>query len=179
MDVVEVVFKIKYNMVFLQSCFIRKNTPELRTKLKELGYYICSCAEFEDSIWLRTSFITNKPVIHGIGYFNEDLTGRKTTQEELDFFLSENCTSENPRIDCGDNEELFIALAALRDDTDKNQWFIAKVPLWDETYTGEIITYFEEGQWFKYNDFPYIETMPSYFRKATVEEIIEHFKIQN
>ena len=27
-------------------------------------------------------------------------------------------------IDCGDNEELFFALTALRDDTDKNQWII-------------------------------------------------------
>ena len=27
-------------------------------------------------------------------------------------------------IDCGDNEELFLALAALRNDTDINQWFI-------------------------------------------------------
>lgn len=143
--------------MFTTNCFIRKNTSELRTKLKELGYHICRCTEFEDSVWLRTSFITNKPVIHGIGYFNEDLTGRKNTQEELDFFLSENCTSKNPRIDCGDNEELFIALAALRDDTAKNQWFVV------------------DNIWLKcYNDIPnkYIQLNG---HKATPEEIIKHF----
>jgi hypothetical protein len=162
-------------MAFLQSCFIRKNTPELRTKLKELGYHICSCAEFEDSIWLRTSFITNEPTVHGIGFIDEDYTGRKTTQEELDFFLYENSKSKNPRIDCGDNEEIFLALAALRDATNEHQWFIATDTLWDENYNGEITTYFEKGQWFKYDEWSYIEDMPSYFRKATVEEIIEHF----
>jgi hypothetical protein len=143
--------------MFTTNCFIRKNTSELRTKLKELGYHICPCAEFKDSVWLRTSFITNKPVIHGIGYFNEDLTGRKNKQEELDFFLSENYKSENPRIDCGDNEELFIALAALRDDTDKNQWFIVD-DLWIKSS----------------NDIPdkYVQMHGD---KATVEEIIEYF----
>lgn len=145
-------------MAFLQSCFIRKNTPELRTKLKELGYYICSCAEFEDSIWLRTSFCTNKPTVHGIGFVDEDYIGRKTTQEELDFFLYENSKSKNPRIDCGDNEKMFLALAALRDDTDKNQWFIV------------------DNLWIKSsNDIPdkYVQMHGD---KATVEEIIEYFK---
>lgn len=145
-------------MAFLQSCFIRKNTPELRKKLEELGYHICPCAEFKDSIWLCTNFITNSSTVHGIGYFNEDLTGRKNTQEELDFFLSENCTSENPQIDCGDNEKMFLALAALRDDTDKNQWFIV------------------DNLWIKSsNDIPdkYVQMHGD---KATVEEIIEYFK---
>lgn len=27
-------------------------------------------------------------------------------------------------IDCGTNEDFFLGIAALRDDTDKNQWFV-------------------------------------------------------
>ena len=120
-------------------------------------------------------FFNDKPSVHGIGYSTEDLTGRKTTQNELDFFLYENSKCKNPLIDCGINEEMFLALAALRDDTDEHQWFIATDTLWDENYDGEITTYFEEGQWFKYDEWSYIEDLSSYFRKATVEEIIEHF----
>jgi hypothetical protein len=145
-------------MAFIQSCFIRKNTPELIIKLEGLGYHICPCTKFEDSIWLRTSFITNEPTVHGVGYTTEDLTGRKTIQEELDFFLYENSKSQNPSIDCGDNEEIFLALTALRDDTDKNQWFIVD-DLWIKSS----------------NDIPdkYVQMHGD---KATVEEIIEYFK---
>lgn len=159
-----------------ESYFIRKNTPELRNKLKELEYYICPCALFEDSVWLHTSFLTDEPTVHGIGFVDEEYTGRKTIQAELDFFLYENSKSQNPWIDCGTNEEMFLALAALRDDTGEHQWFIATETVWDENYDGEITTYFEKGQWMEYDEWSYIEDMPSYFRKATPEEIIEHFK---
>lgn len=68
-------------------------------------------------------------------------------------------------IDCGTNEELFLALAALRDDIDKNQWFT----------DGDL--------WFKCGDEMCDETIEYYlneydreFHKATVDELIEHFK---
>ena len=79
-------------------------------------------------------------------------------------------------IDCGDNEELFLALAALRDDSNENQWFIATNTMWDENYNGEITVYYEEGDWLLWDNYSFMEDMPSDFRKATVEEIIEHFK---
>ena len=68
-------------------------------------------------------------------------------------------------IDCGTNEELFLAIAALRDDTDKDQVFMhqdgnfykcecdSKIDMWGD---------FEEPE--------------SYPRKATVSELIELFK---
>jgi hypothetical protein len=144
-----------------QSYFIRKNTPKLRDKLKELGYHICPCALFEDSVWLHTSFLTDEPTVHGIGFVDEEYTGRKTIQEELDFFLYENSKSQNPWIDCGDNEELFITLAEYKDGTAKNQWFVA------------------DNIWVKCsNDIPdkYIQLNG---HKATPEEIIKHFKNKN
>ena len=65
--------------------------------------------------------------------------------------------------DCGGSTGLFLALAAMRDDTDKWQWFTdgyhwdrcpeekAYIPAWRDYY----------------------QTTP---RKATAEEIIEHYK---
>lgn len=142
-----------------KSYFIRKNTPELRDKLKELGYHICPCALFEDSVWLHTSFLTDEPTVHGIGFVDEEYTGRKTIQEELDFFLYENSKSQNPWIDCEDNEELFLAIAALRDDTDKYQWF-TDGRLWEKCES----------------DLP-SKYMQIHGHKATVEELIDRFKV--
>ena len=77
-------------------------------------------------------------------------------------------------IDCGTNEELFIAIASLRDDTDVNQWFVMDV----EEYMD-----INQGDWFLATDRnkgKHIGTQidPMYCHKATVEEIIEHFKKQ-
>jgi hypothetical protein len=75
-------------------------------------------------------------------------------------------------IDCGTNEELFIAIASLRDDTDVNQWFVVDV---------EVYMDINQGDWFiatDRNKGKHIGTQidPMYCHKATVEEIIEHFK---
>ena len=41
--------------------------------------------------------------------------------------------------DCGDNEGLFLAIAAIRDDTDKNQWFILDTRLGSINYLDSLI----------------------------------------
>lgn len=101
--------------MFIQPCFIRKNTKELRDKLKDLGYKICKCCEFEYAIWLNNYIPTNS--IHGTDYSNEEIG--ISAKESLNLFLEENSNY----VDCGTNEDLFLAIAALRDDTDKNQYF--------------------------------------------------------
>lgn len=63
-------------------------------------------------------------------------------------------------IDCGENTELFKALAAMNDENDREQWFV------------------EEGRMFKctsdkINGYSY-HWMTT--RKATAEEIVEYFK---
>ena len=144
--------------MFTQPCFIRKNTPELRKKLEELGYnrYPLWMADWSDD---DSRYI----------YLVTDVLYYTYPQEPI-----------NPKngeyINCGTNEELFLALAALRDDTNENQWFIAQDTMWDENYNGEITVYFEDGEWLMWDYYSFMEDMPSYFRKATVEEIIEHFK---
>ena len=65
-------------------------------------------------------------------------------------------------IDCGTNEELFLSLAALRDDTDRHQWFID-----DNT-----------SIWERSNDELPSRYMQMEGHKASVEEIIKHFTVE-
>jgi hypothetical protein len=155
-------------MGFTTACFIRKNTPELRSKLKELGYDICCCTEFKDSCWLNTLLLDKEHSVHGIGYINE--AEPLPLEKRLQCFLEDNARSEHPNIDCGTNEELFLALAALRDDDDYMQWFVSqaeedspKVFIKSTTRScTQSLAYTHRWDW--------------RCSKATVEEIIEHFK---
>ena len=132
--------------MFTQSCFIRKNTSELRNKLEELGYKtstICKCGN------IATSSILGKYSIISDWQLN-------STNPHITW-------NNGHRIDCGTNEELFLAIAALRDDSYYMQWFT----------DGE--KWFQNQQ----NDIEvidYSEDNPINFRKATVAELIEHFK---
>ena len=152
-------------MSFTTSCFIRKNTPEIRKKLEELGHTICKCCEFEGAEWLHVCAIKDiYRTVHGIGYLDEELEiyGLVTQEDIFNRFLK---TTKS--IDCGTNEELFLALAALRDEIDRNQWFVNTKNDWylckDNKFREEI------ADWL-------LSTSADNWHKATVEEIIEHFK---
>lgn len=96
-------------MSFTQPCFIRKNTPELRKTLEKLGYKPFGMVE------------------RGFGLSTDELLGEYESFNDsaLENILKVSGTEDNKEtIDCGDNELLFLALAALRDDTDKNQYCI-------------------------------------------------------
>lgn len=52
--------------------FIKDNSPEIRKKLKDSGFLICGCAEFEDSVWLDYHPDSKFPYdIHGDGYSDD------------------------------------------------------------------------------------------------------------
>ena len=122
-------------MSFTQSCFIRKNTPELRKKLEELGYKMnLIYSPNEHNLYIGSGVYSSANFI------------------------------DNYYLDCGTNEELFLALAALRDDTDKNQW-LTDGKIWGKF--GEDLSLYP---------IPIINYLQSKGHKATVEEIIEHFK---
>lgn len=143
-------------MEFTQQCFIRKNTPELRKKLEELGYEANSyeCFWDDENRYIITTISSN-----GFAFYT--------------LCIKNCCMLENKEfIDCGDNEDLFLAIAALRDDTDINQWFIMDV----EEYVN-----INQGDWFiatDRNGGKHIGTQiePLYCHKATSEEIVKHFK---
>lgn len=143
-------------MGFTTSCFIRKNTLELRKRLEALGYYLhpeCIDDDRGNYLFANREYYLNRP----LGY-----------SEEL-----------SRSIDCGANEDLFLAIAALRDDTDKEQFFVTEVRLGSINYPDTII---EKGALLKCcmdkwkipkNKF---DSMGIPSHKATVEELIEHFK---
>lgn len=147
--------------MFTTKCFIRKNTPELRDKLEKLGYRVCSCCKFNDNIWLNNFLmVESDPSIHGIGVWDiED-----SQEEALNSYITANANSLNPAIDCGDNEELFLALAALRDDKPDYQWYV-----WDDTYVDNRFKQYIPGE--HWEEWWWCEV-----HKATVEELIEYFK---
>lgn len=127
-------------MRFIQPCFIRKNTPELRKKLKELGqrHNDLDKDEYE---WLAAN--------HGMFI---------SVSEGFERLLTDD-------IDCGTNEELFLALAAMTD-TPFN-------PVEYYTITTSSGTY-EKGQVTQF--LPLMSNIhPNCYRKATAQEIIEHF----
>ena len=154
-------------MSFTTRCFIRKNSKELQNKLADIGYSICQCANFTNAEWLSTLPING--TVHGKGYFDEEMEFNDwTVEKELNRFVI-----GNPKyVDCGENEELFLAIAALRDDSDIYQWFIIDIEAYLNIHVGD---------WFIATDRiggKHVGTQiePLYCHKATVEELINHFK---
>ena len=146
-------------MGFTTQCFIRKNTPELRKKLEELEYEILNSGNTtldahnydgngsHKSIEEGRAIITSYGNLYGVIYDIDTVT-------------------KKGRIDCGTNEELFLAIATLRDDTDKYQWF-TDGDKWILCPKTKFSTY-----WVYYH----IDVNTDTVHKATVNELIEHFK---
>ena len=77
-------------------------------------------------------------------------------------------------IDCGTNEELFLAIAALRDDSDKHQFFTNGkewIQCEKEDWIDEISSLCVGGNY----NYDKKGELSLEFHKATVEELIEHF----
>lgn len=146
-------------MGFTTPCFIRKNTEALRKKLEEIGYKMLNSGNTtldahnydgngsHKSIEEGRAIITSYGNLYGVIYDIDTVT-------------------KKGRIDCGTNEELFLAIAALRDDTDKNQWF-TDGDKWILCPEIKFSTYWV------YND---IDVNIDTVYKATVDELIEYFK---
>ncbi|MEQ3233491.1 hypothetical protein [Bacteroides cellulosilyticus] len=69
-------------------------------------------------------------------------------------------------INCEDNEKLFLSLAALRNDSDINQWFTDG----EKWVISDIHSLLELKEYFQLIKFDYSKT-----HKATAEELIKHF----
>ena len=95
--------------MFTTPCFIRKNTPELRKELEELGYLP------PNKMWYDKNFAICTILRDNVGVY---------IVFKIDDDFERIIAPSYPYIDCGTNEELFLALAALRDDSDYMQWFI-------------------------------------------------------
>lgn len=129
-------------MGFTTPCFIRKNTPELRKKLAVLGYKVGNETYINDDF---------------LAIDNNEMFGIDKP------YLPEQCGGY---IHCGTNESLFLAIAALRENTDKFQWFTDG----DKWILCPEIKF---SVYWVYND---IDVNIGTIHKATVNELIEHFK---
>ena len=128
--------------MFTQACFIKNYKRDLISKIENIGYRnYGNPFQFTDFSILYTT-------IDG-------------------YYVPYKVQVDSSWIDCGTNEELFLAIAALRDDSDIHQWFIhqdcsflkcecdSKIDMWgDYEYPQEV-----------------------YPMKATVEELIKHFSV--
>ena len=139
--------------MFTTHCFIRKNTPELRNKLQDMGYKQ-NIYDKNEYPWLAVNhsmFISVNKGFERLPEFN---------------------------IDCGDNEELFLAIAALRDDTDKHQWFYSTG--WTDFEGNPLPDKWVFCDQDTLEHFAWVNNSPNSYKtgwkKATVEELIEHFK---
>ena len=136
--------------MFTQQCFIRSNSWQIINTLMKFGKNV----------------LNREP--NGYIVSNEELVYSVCDEEEY----LENMIL-NGFIDCGTNEELFLAIAALRNDLDRFQWFVMDA---------EIYTEISKGDWFVATDIKggkHVGTQidPLYCHKATVEEIIKHFTV--
>lgn len=132
-------------MTFTTPCFVRVENPEKRKELIEwlkwIGYRILFSA--------RHSLIESE-----LRYISAHKQGYVMADSRL------SCDEWIESINCGENTELFKALAAMNYENDREQWFV------------------EEGKMFKctsdkINNYSYNWLTT---RKATAEEIVEYFK---
>ena len=124
-----------------QGCIIRKNTKELRESLMSLGYS-----------WLvrekgANCIVTNPEILK---YMELQEKAVKAWRDE-------------GWIDCENNDDMFLAIAALINNTDLGQWLIVKDATGDRWVECKERRFRGDAACFAW-------------RKATVDEIIEHFK---
>ena len=139
-------------MGFTTPCFIRKNTDNIRNRLKEVGYKMLSPIEY-DNLECSDNWVNDIKSLN-------DCNG----------------------INCGFNEELFLAIAALRDDSNYMQWFITDSILsvsYDDSIGNDHYFIEPKGIMFFWDEYWDNATIISgRYHKATVNELIEHFKIK-
>lgn len=143
-------------MAFTELCFIRRNTEELRGHLTDTGHReIKSISKNKgDKKYLYTC----------CGKFSQ----------ENEHFIK--CLKD---YNCETNESLFKAIAALNDETDYMQWFVKDNEwlLCDRDDWDDCISDLTVGKKFSSNEQrgEWLDHLESFY-KATVEELIEHFK---
>ena len=145
--------------MFKHDCFIRKNSEYLRKSLDLIGKR--NLCNIHDGI-----LITHSDRHYSLLDCNE------TIEIMLD----------DGFIDCGTNEELFLAIAALRDDSDKHQFFVLETTVnqWSENCkpVGYFVKCVRDKWFFDFDRNGNPSTLSERnisAHKATVEELINHF----
>lgn len=144
--------------MFTQQCLIHKNTKEIINFLNEIGYTLY---EGSDNCSKNVA-CSNR--------FNEYFTFDDNEYVLPNF------------IDCKNNKELFFSVAALRDDSDKHQFFVLETTVNQWSENCKPVGYFVKcvrDKWFfdfdKSGNPSVLSERNISAHKATVEELIEHF----
>lgn len=150
-------------MKFTTPCFVRVEDAEKRKELAGwlggIGYAECRCCLFDGWNTLHCGTVSEMDggsEVHGIPDCDGD-TG-------VGMFKAGEAAKEYSAYDCGANIELFKALAAMNDENDREQWFIDELGRFEKCRAKEA------------NIVGWIMLYGKTPRKATAEEIIEHFK---
>lgn len=138
-------------MAFIQPCRINLNTQEIKDKLLELNY---------DNGWfhlLQCKGIATSIDNNGKGKF---------------YGIYDDYDISTSQYDCKENINLFLALTALKDNSDINQWVICTM----EHIDPDNNILYKEGDW----RLSHRKKMKKYkrqevWRKATINELINKF----
>lgn len=149
----------KTEQVHTTSCLIHSVSPKIREGLKQLGYI--HYTHNEDAEYIL------------VDPYAEDFTWWEHTGETLAEIIE---TWDFTNLyDCGTNEDLFLALAALREDNDYMQWFASN---YLSLYHPDSPESIYQCKTLDYKDFfgdcPYTSNYDDY-HKMTANEIVEEF----
>lgn len=106
-------------MKFTTPCCISKNILELRKKLEKLGYTRSSTFD-ETQLYIWTS---------GDKYYSSDNIPSYLNYGDYDPLYG---------YFCGESENSFLGIAALREDEDKHQWFTDGQGNWENENESEL-----------------------------------------
>lgn len=139
-------------MGYTSICAIHNSNPRIWRKLISLGLHPNACSP---SLLVRDN--VNKVCV---------------VVERGSFLCVKEKNLSDYIFDCQDNEELFFALSALRDDSDINQWFIYDNRSWNDENPQRF--------WFlckcdKIEDDMHLDSMYNDCEKATEAELKAHF----
>lgn len=141
-------------MKFTTPCFVRVKDAEKRKEL---------------AVWLSSIGRYVSPAVTSSDYHKDWVIVTEPYDPDLDGYVG--IWAKTPKspafIDCGENIELFKALAAINDENDREQWF---------TDTADDFCLCSSDRWSDEWQKENFEKYYCYWRKATAEEIIGHFK---
>jgi hypothetical protein len=137
-------------MNFLTPAFVRVNNPEKRKELLKWMFDIGYAGRYRIDN-------TYSIIVAGLEGDCADVAPDTTIEGLTAYEL----------IDCGENIELFKALAAMNNENDREQWFVR-----DDYTPVKVFKKCAE----RYSDEDFIIGVWMNYHKATVEEIVEYFK---
>lgn len=145
--------------MFTHECFIRRTDEEIIKRLEDIGHY-----------WFPKPYDRYDAIaVINVSYNKCERVNLDKPYLQLRLDVTEDYLSKRA-IDCGDNIDLFIAVAAIRDDSPYKQYFIYNIDTMN----------IKKDTWSlcEHNDQITINNLIDIgvIRKASVSELIEHFK---